>query len=351
MAGKRWSRPRRVAGSFAGPDIPVRLRSLGGVRHNVLGEVARLARLGKRRDYMVGLSGKVMNSEGVFVRGVLYCFSGFAAIASVALLLASVYTKIIAAHDFRIDLGYTAIYLPYWLVPMVEGALALWLISGFASRSSWKVAIVTYCIFTTYNIVSASRNHTSCDCFGDRHVAPALMACVDVAIVTGLLVGITRLSRRTPSSSSAVVVSLALASVLAVALISADLRETDDPYIGRPGGVAVLTPRDWIGKPFPLLESIWIPPDVDLRAGVWRIALVSAACHECEEKIIHVIDSDSFRDPPLVVVEIHGRQDGALLKRASEAGVRTCRLKQDRQWYAQTPVIFTIRSSIVAEVE
>jgi hypothetical protein len=73
------------------------------------------------------------------------------------------------------------------LVPVVEAALGVWLVSGVWRYGAWLAALPVLVVFSAYGLALTVENRTSCGCFGRVEVPPWLMLGFDVVIL-GMLV-------------------------------------------------------------------------------------------------------------------------------------------------------------------
>ena len=80
--------------------------------------------------------------------------------------------------------------LPPWadgLVPLFEGALGVWLVSGIGRVGAWAVATPTAGLFALHNLAQTADGEASCGCFGAATVPPGVTLAFDVVVLALLL--------------------------------------------------------------------------------------------------------------------------------------------------------------------
>ncbi len=112
----------------------------------------------------------------------------------------------------------------------IEAVLGLWLLSGWALRRAWAVALLFFAVLvliTTYSMWSGQR---SCGCLGQVTVEPWIILCINVGIVALLLATFPRgLDQYFRISMSPVVSTVAGAAVFLILIAGGFLLMSTDP--------------------------------------------------------------------------------------------------------------------------
>ena len=133
-----------------------------------------------------------------------------------------------------------------------------------------------------------------------------------------------------------------------------DLTELGTEFIGADGKKKrSLQPMHWIGKPFPLndsLDTIVFPSD--WGQGEWTVLLHHQSCSVCEELLRELAAKvDSLLLDCLAVIEV---PDGAVadipLLIKERAGL-VCSLRRNSTWFTPSPVVLTLVNGNVTKVQ
>jgi hypothetical protein len=138
------------------------------------------------------------------------------------------------------------------------------------------------------------------------------------------------------------------AAVAMVHYADTTLSEAGD-IIGN-GKIVVLEPKKWVGKKFPLLNYIDIGGK--LKDGMWLVILYHYDCPKCLDAVRHwkqiaekagvhdvaLVEMPPCRKPPSVIDSkgftlVHGR------------------LSDRQEWFAETPVVLTLRDGKIVEAD
>jgi len=241
-----------------------------------------------------------------------------------------------------------------WLLPIqvgVELGVGLFVLSGLYWRQVRWVALLLFAAFATYSLSLAIGGAASCGCFGPLKVHPWWAFFLDLAVAFGLLISVRRsqldsdpggrwqvpdlANRRTVT---AVIVSLSVLST-AVLVRYADRRTVAaGDLLPEAGGLVVLEPNEWIGKPLPIAKFI----DLDLSSGTWIVLFHRHDCPDCQEAVPRYEELAIEQQVALVEVPPYGNSQSAT------SGAALCgRLTEDREWFVQTPVEIQLEDGVV----
>lgn len=237
-----------------------------------------------------------------------------------------------------------------------EFILAAWLLSGVGGAACRKLSLTTFIGFACVAMYLGLSGSLTCGCFGRAPVNPWWTFTLDMALVMLLslwrpaLVGSTELWAWRQLARGGVAIALGAAVfVVPVLAIMASLRERDATEVDgfADSTIAVLTPADWIGKPFPLIHHIDI--DEQLAKGDWIVVLYHHDCSMCQESLPKYIQMSEPRG------EDGARSQVALVEippyAESEFSVaRNCRhgrLSSVKEWFVATPVEIRLRNGPV----
>jgi hypothetical protein len=107
-----------------------------------------------------------------------------------------------------------------------------------------------------------------------------------------------------------------------------------------------------VGKPLPLLELIDVGDR--FRAGDWVLVLYRSGCPDCQSLISAYpswLPATAGRAPPRAVAFVEVPPYGALPAFESSASAAPIlgRLRDDREWFADTPIVLALRQGAVVE--
>ena len=246
----------------------------------------------------------------------------------------------------------------------VEVGVAVWLLSGFHRAWARWAAMALLAVFVTVAGWRLARGEADCGCFGHVRVRPAVTLCFDAVSLLaigyfgrGIGRGRPGESRTLPASAPAAQLLLALAAGVFVPIATVAVA----PHF-KSGGVTpvvpgetdpiLLTPRDWEGKPFPLLGDV-LPGEADLSKGRWVVILVNHACHKCEDYLAKA-DFDALRRadgpgaPPrtLGLIEFLN-DDSEPMKRTGPVAVTTLRLRKGAVYLTDGPYEVYLTDGVV----
>ncbi len=245
-----------------------------------------------------------------------------------------------------------------WFLPMqvgVELGLGLVVISGLYWRYVRWAALVLFTIFAVYSLSLALGGAASCGCFGPVKVHPWWTFLVDVAVVIGLLLSVWHHHReaREPEAArtlsawfsqpalTAVILGASGISIVLLARYADSRVATADDLLSTAGGLVVLEPEAWIGKPLPIAESI----DLDLTQGPWTLLLHRHDCPDCQEAVPRYEQRALREQVALVEVPPFGESHVSARGPAQRG-----RLTDEREWFVQTPVEIQLRDGLVTAV-
>jgi len=241
----------------------------------------------------------------------------------------------------------------------VELALGMIVLSGACWRVARQLTILLFAAFAIYSMYLAMSGATSCGCFGNLRVHPWWTFLLDVTVVIGLIASIiadgagdrSRADREEMQQSFLapyrwkwIVFAIVLSGLTALQLVRHVNRSlaVGSNVTVTIGGLAVLDPERWIGQKLPIAEYI----DANLSNGELIAVLYRHDCLECQ-KALPRYEKLASNGQQIALIELPPYQDPL----PTESAFRNCRLKNDREWFAQTPVEIRLRDGIVTAVK
>ncbi len=253
-------------------------------------------------------------------------------------------------------------FSPRWfLIAIVEFELAfgLWLLGGQFPRQTRRLTLFCFALFGGISLFRALRGDSSCGCFGAVSASPWLIAVVDGAAVLTLLIV------RTPINPDAVRVPfvrrprIPLIATIAVGVPAALLMARYEPAslaadgeLAGDGGVIVLDPETWLGKPFPLSSHIDIGDS--LSRGRWVLLFYHHDCAQCQQAVLRRERSarpskDGTPSDSIALIEVPPLGS---LPHATDGkdGLIYAHLDDSRDWFVATPLEVILDNGIVRAV-
>lgn len=240
-------------------------------------------------------------------------------------------------------------------VVWAEVAFGCWVLTGLHRRATRRALIGCFAAFAAAAAIMAMGDASSCGCLGTVPINPWVMFCTDLAIVGGLLFVP---ASPDPSPSVRTHPRRAIATGLAALLLGVTL--TARLWHGLPanleaGGVGrpvILEPRDWIGRVFPLGPHIeWRGKPPGLMEGEWLIVFHRRGCGNCRALLDRLRNGDRVTVGTMALVEFPsagggsiGGDDDAV---SSHPAVTSGRVRQDRDWFVQTPALIELKDGTV----
>ena len=242
------------------------------------------------------------------------------------------------------------------LIVEFELGFGVWLIFGMLPKATWLASLACFTVFAGVSFYKGIIGADSCGCFGavavnpwytftlDACIIAALIACRPNGINCGYLCGL-----RWDSLLSFGITWLTLSVPAGVAMASFHAgRVSEDGRITGNSSVVILEPTDWIGQTFPLRRYTDIGDD--LMRGKWTVVLYGADCLECRAHLRTWSEHGVPEGLPVVLLEMDGNADNALRQEFASQGWRWGRLSREKQWFATTPAIFTLKDGVVTGV-
>jgi hypothetical protein len=210
--------------------------------------------------------------------------NGFLKFLGILLLTAAA----LKLHGWAVDpvrpTGWFAIPAVQFTIVLVEAALGVWFLTGWANSAAWLAAFSLFSLFSVVSFRQGWIGEASCGCFGSLAVNPWLAFGIDVAALA--LLAITRPSRDDFSALRLTLTTGVMRTAFAVVLIAG-------------AGLGVLTWRHGsLDAAFASLrgDSLTLsPPLVDLGSGpanASRVAEVELFNHTAEPVLIYGGTSD-----------------------------------------------------------
>ncbi|GHT45338.1 hypothetical protein FACS189454_04650 [Planctomycetales bacterium] len=234
------------------------------------------------------------------------------------------------------------------LVVEFEIFFAFWLISGLLPKLTWLASIALFSMFTLVSLFKAISGETSCGCFGNVTVNPWITAAFDAGIV--LLLTLTKSNLSVPLHItrwkfrlSAVILFWMILTMpvvwLSLNVKTATLTKTGELTSGFRN--IIMNPADWVGAKFPLLSFLDEGVAKKIMVGKTSVVLFRFDCEECKNLIETVHDKSGY-----IFVAIPSEGNNASLFSLPEY----TSLPADREWWGETPVVFSLENAMVAGV-
>lgn len=228
----------------------------------------------------------------------------------------------------------------------VELGLGLLALSGVYWDRLRRLLLVLFVGFAGYSLYLAMSGAASCGCFGSLPIHPWWTFFLDAAIVLGLVVSFSHGGREQSISSEddcapvrrflaarrRIVTGAMGVSVIATALL---VRYVDgrtavaEGVFESVGGLEILEPERWIGERLPIAGFV----DVDLTSGEWVVVLHRHDCPACRDAVPRY-ERLAATGCNIALIEVPPYGDAAPFESDCHYG----RLKNDREWFVQTPV-------------
>ena len=108
------------------------------------------------------------------------------------------------------------------------------------------------------------------------------------------------------------------------------------------GNLVILEPEKWIGQKLPIAEFT----DADLSNGEWTVVLHRHDCPACQEAIPH-FEQLALMGRRVALIEIppYGYSP------SGGSACFCCRLKDDQEWFVETPVEIQLLDGVVQAVK
>ena len=256
-----------------------------------------------------------------------------AALLIAGLLLVTAALKVASpAESATLAVAYHVPPLLTAVVVQAELALAVLLLFGLWPRKTLLAAAGMFALFGAFSIYRGWAGYESCGCFGAIKVNPWITAALDGAMLILAAWGAWRSPAEPPHESKRLYLA-GSAYALAGVLAAADMMAQAPVSAADAGGLVILEPETWIGKPFPLATHL--APELSFDEGRWTVLLYHHDCPHCQEAVpqyerLAIIGSDRrvvlIETPPYSVDQ---SPEGAALR---------ARLSDAREWFVQTPV-------------
>jgi hypothetical protein len=253
--------------------------------------------------------------------------------------------------------GFELLHRPALVTALVcvEAALGCWVLAGLNHRITRRLLIGCFSAFSIAALLLGRAGTGSCNCLGAVRISPWAMLGFDVAVLCGLCFSprpsAPSLSAwaRPRRATAAIVAGVVLCSALSARLWRGTPVDLDGP-------VALLEPRDWIGRVFPLQRYIdWQGESPALMEGEWLVVLHRVGCPACGELLARLERADEGGMPSAVaLVELPSPREapdgGAGHAPQSARSIATGRIRDDRNWFVETPASIVLRDGIVRSI-
>lgn len=230
-----------------------------------------------------------------------------------------------------------------YLVPLqiaAEAGLGLLALSGVWWRQLRWLALVFFSAFALYSFHLATSGAATCGCFGALNVHPWWTFAIDAAVVAGLAASIAWGTNAVPIVArprQAIALAMLCGVALGGTVFAAALRAAGSSSLAAGDGLVVLEPEAWIGQRLPIAEFI----DADLSQGEWTVLLHRHDCPDCQEATPQYESLAAGRNVALVEVPPFGQEV------ANSGPAVYTRLREERDWFVQTPVEMRLSSGVV----
>ena len=253
-----------------------------------------------------------------------------------------------------------------------ELLLGLWLLFGVLARIGWAITIFFFLLLAIRSLTQAFSGQNDCGCFGSIiSVSPWYTAGFDALIVLSL--SFVRPAGFGPDwnlfaffwrddfhafrlnsliKPISLWLILGITAALAISLNTGTVLSETGDILGD-GKLVILEPTTWLGKRFPLLD--YIEESEQLRRGKWLILFFHHDCPKCqtamtEYKELAQLHRDNPDLPRVAFIEMppYGQSE---IGPAVDPAVFFRRLRDDRQWFIETPFVQELVESIAVGVQ
>lgn len=244
------------------------------------------------------------------------------------------------------------------LVPVqiaIEFGIGLLILSGIFWYALRWLAVALYGLFAGYALYLALTGAESCGCFGPIRVNPWWTFALDVGVVFGLLISVLLDGRWLPRSpelhASTSVLGfprrlhvIAVIAAIAVILVAVLVRYSEHRAALASvastvaGDLVILEPETWVGQRLPIADSV----DLDLSQGAWVVLLHRHDCPACQDEVPKY-EQRAAGGERIALIEVPPFGEGLSGGSAALHG----RLKDNREWFVQTPVQLQLQNGIV----
>jgi hypothetical protein len=140
---------------------------------------------------------------------------------------------------------------------------------------------------------------------------------------------------------------LGLSAAFAMASYAATLSDVGE--IVGDGKTGVLEPEKWIGKKFPLLEYIDIGNTI--REGRWLAMLYPHDCPKCQAAVLELSKAAQKANTQHIAIIAMPPSDKRDAVAESAADAVKGHLQQQRNWFAETPVVVVLQDARVLSID
>jgi hypothetical protein len=272
-------------------------------------------------------------------------------------------------------LGTSILDARWFLMLTVEFELlfGLWLLADILPKLTWLAALGCFSLFTCVSLWKGFSGAESCGCLGSIRTNPWHMSMFDLTIVVSLLIWRPRFLPSPAGTDRRLVgrgvggegihlsgffrrAAFVLLAWLAIGLPAAyamgsyiDTTLSDAGKIVGDGKIVVLEPEKWIGKRFPLLDSIDI--DNRLMEGKWLVLFYHHDCPKCQKAIRdlkRIIRELDVQKVALIESPPYGSDDEAF----AWPGIVVIhkRLISTKEWFVESPVGLLVNDGMVFDI-
>lgn len=181
--------------------------------------------------------------------------------------------------------------LPVYGVPVLEIAEALfgfWVFFGFTPQFCWWLLSASFITFFGIALEKSIVGEAQCGCFGKFSIAPIYMVIFDGLAVALLAIVNPQMPFILLPNLNLKLLSYTLVAALYTVLVLVGIfresllgRVTIEPGEGL--NISKLSPNDWVGRPFPLIERI--ESGAKIARGKWLVMFYHGNCSRCSEAI------------------------------------------------------------------
>jgi len=260
-------------------------------------------------------------------------------------------------HDFFSNYRVLAIGVEFEIV------LGLWLLSGARTRLSWMAAAAAFAGFSIVSLYKGISGEVSCGCFGSVEISPWYTLIMDSGLLGALVWFRPKSGQSTPPprfrkvriATAAVVAGTACLTVGATMAAYSPARLSDDGVIVGDDRFVVLEPDRWVGKPLPLLGHI--DAGDRLGRGTWTIILYHHDCPHCRKalpeirklaKELSAAAGGGAGRFALVEMPPYAPKDSEAVVSGSNG--LSAKLSSERDWFAVTPTLISLKDGRVTAV-
>ncbi len=222
-----------------------------------------------------------------------------------------------------------------------EWVLGIWLLSSWWPRFSWYAAAATLSVFVIVAGWHLVQGQSDCGCFGRLKVHPAITVFFDAALLLSMAWCGSKKKEWKPNCAEKNTWRLLCGLSIPFVVYAAQMSHAS-------GGVIVLTPTDWIGKPFAMLNVV--DSKKELTTGRHLVVLYDHDCEHCRKHLAALAAAENVDDLRQTIWTLDIAARDKKIVWATDAPFPALSLRMDSMYVAHVPADIHIANGIVEDV-